>query len=273
MWCAYWLLTMQIGHSRLQWSVTSMIGRQVCCSWSSQVPQSVGQPCSTWRRELQRLGAGAREGVGADVVARVLGDQRLRRPAGRAGLLEVDAGRRGSRRRRGSARGRSGRSTSCLEQVVAGRVRRDVAAREERRHPGRRVGRDLSSSVGPQRRAMLEHARRRRRAARRAPRVAAPQPPQVVCSWAKNVWGLSRRPEGGTQVVHSMAIPPTTTTTTTQRRGRSTHITEPVVAWRIACATSSSTASRRWSRPRARAASSASRCPTTSSPTTSPGTR
>ena len=32
MWFEYWLSTMQIGHSRLQWSVTSMIGRQVCCS-------------------------------------------------------------------------------------------------------------------------------------------------------------------------------------------------------------------------------------------------
>jgi len=32
MWFEYWLLTIQMGHSRLQWSVTSMMGRQVCCS-------------------------------------------------------------------------------------------------------------------------------------------------------------------------------------------------------------------------------------------------
>src|SRR5262249_30501347 len=41
--------------------------------------------------EAERLGAGARVGVGADVVGGVLGDQRLRRAARGAALLEVDA--------------------------------------------------------------------------------------------------------------------------------------------------------------------------------------
>ena len=185
----------------------STIGRQVCCSWSSQVPQSVGQPCSTSAGELQRLGAGAREAVGPDVVARILGDQRLRRSAGRAGLLEVDATRADhdvGREQRET--GRTGRRR-LLEQMVARRIRRDVAAREERGHPGRAVGRDralrsdrsavqcLSMTTAPSRRTTR-------------PSSAAPQPPQVVNSWAKNVWGLSRRPDGGTQVVHSMAAPP-----------------------------------------------------------------
>ena len=31
---------------------TSTIGKQVCCSWSSHVPQSVGQPCSTVLRNI-----------------------------------------------------------------------------------------------------------------------------------------------------------------------------------------------------------------------------
>src|SRR5262249_24344674 len=38
---------MQIGHSRLQWLVISMMGRQLCCSWSAQRPESLGQPWTT----------------------------------------------------------------------------------------------------------------------------------------------------------------------------------------------------------------------------------
>ena len=77
MWFEYWLSTMQIGHSRLQWSVTSTIGRQVCCSWSSQVPQSVGQPCSTSAANFSGSVPARAKRVGAHVVAGVLGDQRL----------------------------------------------------------------------------------------------------------------------------------------------------------------------------------------------------
>src|SRR4030095_16815594 len=46
------------------------------------------------------------------------------------------------------------------------------------------------------------------------PSSAAPHVAQLVNSCGKNVWGSSRRPDGETQVVHSMAIPPTTTTKT-----------------------------------------------------------
>ena len=40
-------LLKQCLQARLQWLVISMIGRQECCSWSGQSPQSVGQPSLT----------------------------------------------------------------------------------------------------------------------------------------------------------------------------------------------------------------------------------
>ena len=45
-WCACALSAMQIGQARSQWSVTSTMGTQVCCSWSVHSPQSSGQPLS-----------------------------------------------------------------------------------------------------------------------------------------------------------------------------------------------------------------------------------
>jgi len=44
----FWLWTRQIGHSKLQASVISIIGKQVCCWWSEHNPQSSGQPFSTF---------------------------------------------------------------------------------------------------------------------------------------------------------------------------------------------------------------------------------